>query len=348
MPFSTAVASCPFKIGHTPLTAYQVRIGNLAHELLVKEERCNEFGSVKDRVAWYILSKTIEKIGPVKSVVDASSGNYGNALACICQRMGIGATIVSSASISAHNAAQIKAAGARLVIAEPRPGETANAARMRLAGEIAAQEGSVFLDQYSNPLNPASHQTWTAPELFADGPFDAVFMTSSSGGTSRGFADYLKAHPRPTELCLVEPESSCAFLDSPSGCTDKLKIPAFGSQRRSSFAGMKPDPGMIRMDEATTLAAFTLLHERQLSKVGLSSTGVILGALDWLARQDKPARVACICADGDERYLDEIQSRYIPSAGQEAYESALKRLAPVIGGIKCLGPVNADAKAAAH
>jgi hypothetical protein len=191
MPFSTAVASCPFKIGHTPLTAYQVRIGNLTHELLVKEERCNEFGSVKDRVAWYILSRTIEKIGPVKSVVDASSGNYGNALACICQRLGIGATIVSSASISAHNAAQIKGAGARLVIAEPKPGETSNAARMRVAGEIAEQEGTVFLDQYSNPLNPAAHQNWTAPELFADGPFDAVFMTSSSGGTSRGFADYL-------------------------------------------------------------------------------------------------------------------------------------------------------------
>lgn len=348
MPFTTVVASCPFKIGHTPLTAYQVRIGDLTHELLVKEERCNEFGSVKDRVAWYILSKTIEKIGPVKSVVDASSGNYGNALACICQRLGIGATIVSSASISAHNAAQIKGAGARLVIAEPKPGETSNAARMRVAGEIAEKDGSVFLDQYSNPLNPAAHQNWTAPELFAAGPFDAVFMTSSSGGTSRGFADYKKAHPGPIQLCLVEPESSCAFLDSPSGCTDKLKIPAFGSQRRSSFAGMKPDPGMIRMDEAATLAAFTLLHEHQLSKVGLSSVGVILGALDWLSRQDTPSRVACICADGDERYLDEIQSRYIPAVGQQAYEAARARLAPVIAGMRLVGPVQQTAKAAAQ
>lgn len=348
MPFSTAVASCPFKIGHTPLTAYQVRVGHHTHELLVKEERCNEFGSLKDRVAWYILSKTMKKTGPVKAVVDASSGNYGNALACICQRMGIAATIVSSASISAHNAAQIKAAGARLVIAEPKPGESSNAARMRVAGEIGQQDGSVFLDQYSNPLNPAAHQNWTAPELFADGPFDAVFMTSSSGGTSRGFADYLKAHADKTELCLVEPESSCAFLDSPSGCAEKLKIPAFGSQRRSSFAGMKPDPDMIRMDEAATLAAFTLLHEHDLSKVGLSSVGVMLGALDWLSRQDKPNRVACICADGDERYLDEIQSRYIPSVGQEAYDAAYGRLAPMIAGMRCLGPVTAEAKTAAQ
>jgi len=348
MPLTTAVASCPFKIGLTPLTAFEVKIGNFTHELLLKEERCNEFGSLKDRVAWYILSRTIEKTGPVKAVVDASSGNYGNALASICQRLGIAATIVSSASISAYNAAQIQGAGARLVIAEPKPGETANAARMRLAGEIARQEGSVFLDQYSNPLNPASHQNWTAPELFADGPFDAVFMTSSSGGTSRGFADYLTAHPGKTQLCLVEPESSCAFLESPSGCSDKLKIPAFGSQRRSSFAGMQPDPGMIRMDEASTVAAFDLLHEHELSKVGLSSVGVILGALDWLSRQEKPARVACVCADGDERYLDEVPTRYIPAVGEEAYKAARARLAQVIAGMRCLGPVRPAVTAAAR
>lgn len=344
MPFTTAVADCPFKIGHTPLTSYRIKLGAHTHELLVKEEHCNEFGSVKDRVAWYILSKTIEKTGPVKAVVDASSGNYGNALACICERMGIGATIVSSASISAHNAAQIEGSGARLVIAEPKPGETANAARMRVAGEIGQQDGSVFLDQYSNPLNPAAHQNWTAPEVFADGPFDAVFMTSSSGGTSRGFADYLKAHPSRTQLCLVEPESSNAFLDSPSGSTEKLKIPAFGSQRRSSFAGMKPEPGMIRMDEASALAAFTLLHEHGLSKVGLSSVGVMLGAIEWLSRQDKPSRVVCICADGDERYLDEIESRYIPSVGQEAYDAARARLAPVIAGMQRMATVKADAE----
>src|SRR5690606_25269604 len=118
-----------------------------------KEERQNEFGSVKDRVAWYVLSKTIEQTGPVSAVIDASSGNYGYALSCICQRMGIAATIVSSPSISAYNAAGIERAGARLIIAEARPGESSNAARMRIAGEIAAEEGLTFLDQYANPLN---------------------------------------------------------------------------------------------------------------------------------------------------------------------------------------------------
>ena len=121
MPAKPVTAECPFQIGKTPLTPYSLTLNGIAHTLLVKEERCNAFGSVKDRVAWYILSRTIEQQGPVTSVVDASSGNYGYALASICKRMGIEATIVSSPSISAYNAAGIEGAGAKLVIAEAQP-----------------------------------------------------------------------------------------------------------------------------------------------------------------------------------------------------------------------------------
>lgn len=333
MPFNTSPIDSPFRIGKTPLTSYRIMLGGQPHELLVKEERLNEFGSVKDRVAWYVLSKTMEKTGPLEAVIDASSGNYGNALACICSRLGIAATIVSSASISAHNAAEIEGSGARLVIAEPRPGETANAARMRVAGEIAAKEDLTFLDQYANPLNPDSHRYWTAPEVFAEGPFDACFVTASSGGTARGFSDYLKAEGSRTRLYLVEPAASCAFLDGDAPAGTKLKIPAFGSLRRSSFAGIVPDPDMIRMDEASALAAFALLHERDLSKVGLSSVGVMLGAIDWLSQQAAPSRAVCICADGDERYLDEFETRYVPSVDRAEYEAAYARLAPIFGTI---------------
>ncbi|MEZ5946624.1 MAG: pyridoxal-phosphate dependent enzyme [Hyphomonas sp.] len=229
MPSRTAFTDCPFRIGKTPLTRYELVLNGLRHELLVKEERCNEFGSVKDRVAWHVLSQTLKKTGPVKAVVDASSGNYGYALASICQRLGIAATIVSSPSISGYNAAGIERAGARLIIAEGEPGESSNAARVRVAGEIAEAEDLVFLDQYSNPLNPAAHETWTAPEVFAEGPFDACFVTSSSGGTARGFSDYLKAHPGLAKLYLVEPAASGAFLDAAPGAGNKLKSPAMAA-----------------------------------------------------------------------------------------------------------------------
>ena len=130
-------------------------------------------------------------------------------------------------------------------------------------------------------------------------------------------------------LYLVEPQASGAFLDAPQA-GGKLKIPGYGSQRRSSFSGMKPDPNMIRIDEPSTLAAFALLHEYGLAEVGLSSVGVMLGAIDWLSRQDAPSCAVCICADGDERYLDEFESRYVPSVERADYDAAHARLRPAI------------------
>ena len=326
------IKDCPFDIGNTPLTSFSIRLNGIEHTLCLKEERCNAFGSVKDRVAWYILARTMEEAGPVSAVVDASSGNYGYALASICQKMGIGATIVSSPSISAFNAEGIRRAGGRLVIAEPALGECANSARMRVAGEIAATEGSTFLNQYANFMNPASHEHWTAPEVFAQGPFDACFVTSSSGGTARGFTDYLQASPNGTQLVLVEPAASSAFLEA-DDAAGKLKVPGYGSQRRSSFAGMRPDPSMLRVDEASVLAAYCLLSARGLTQIGLSSVGVALGAITWLSQQSAPKRAVCICADGDERYADEIDARYIPAIGEAAFEAARARLEPVIGGM---------------
>ncbi|RAN37098.1 pyridoxal-phosphate dependent enzyme [Hyphomonas pacifica] len=341
MPFNSAPNECPFKIGHTPLTRFSIQIGDHQHELLIKEERLNEFGSIKDRVAWYILSRTIEAQGPVTAVVDASSGNYGNALACICERQGIEATIVSSPSISAYNAEGIRKAGARLVIAEAQPGESSNAARMRVAGEIAKAEGMVFLDQYANFLNPASHQNWTAPEVFAQGPFDACFATSSSGGTARGFTDYLRAHQDKTPLFLVEPQGSCAFVAPDDSDGEKLKIPGYGSQRRSTFAEITPPPAMLRVQEPAVLAAFALLHEHKLAEVGLSSVGVMLGAMQWLSEQDGSRSAVCICADGDERYVDEFEGRYLPSVDRADYDAAYAELNPIIASMKQVMRANA-------
>lgn len=347
MPFSSPLADCPFEIGDTPLTRFSIQVGDLEHELAIKEERRNEFGSIKDRVAWYILSKTIEKLGKFDSVVDASSGNYGYALARICERMGIDATIVSSPSISAYNAAGIRNAGGRLVIAEANPGESSNAARMRVAGEIASETGQVFLDQYANFLNPAAHEHWTAPEVFSEGQFDACFVTSSSGGTARGFRDYMAGHAKETRLFLVEPEQSCAFVPPEHLTGEKLKIPGYGSQRRSTFSEIDPEPVVLRVEEPAVLSAFSLLHEHALAEVGLSSVGVMLGAIRWLSEQDRPRRAVCICADGDERYLDEFESRYLSSVDRAAYDRAHAELSPIVSSMRRKSPEPAQSHAEA-
>lgn len=325
-------AACPFQIGKTPLTAFRVSLNGLEHTLYLKEERFNEFGSVKDRVAWYILAQHLDEARRVGHVVDASSGNYGYALSRIGQRLGLKVTIVSSASISEYNAQGIRDAGANLVIAEPQPGESSNAARMRIAGDVAQDEGAVFLDQYRNSDNPTCHRVWTAPEVFAQGKFDACFVAASSGGTARGFADYLDASDLDTELFLVDPFGSCAFVEPDADCKSKLFIPGYGSGRRSTFADM-PEPADIRVDEPRVLAAFKYLRSNGLTGIGLSSTGVMLGAIDWLSSATEPRRVVCICADGSERYDDELESRYLTSVSAPDLEAAKAKVEACLSGV---------------
>ena len=104
---------------------------------------------------------------------------------------------------------------------------------------------------------------------------------------------------------------------------------------------------MLRVEEADVLAAFSLLHEHGLSEVGLSSVGVILGAIQWLSEQDLSRRVVCICADGDERYFDEFETRYVPSVDRTSYEASRARLGPTIGSMHRITSGQAQVRARA-
>lgn len=330
---SRETSDCPFEIGNTPLTSLTLAVGGLTHEICLKEERFNAFGSIKDRVAWYILSKTLSGREKPAGVVDASSGNYGFALASIGKALGLPVTIVTSASISGFNADGIRQAGAQLILAEAQPGESSNAARMRVAGEIAERESLLFLDQYSNALNPLCHQNWTAPELLRDGPFDACFVAASSGGTARGFIDCLSATNSRTKLVLVEPGASQAFVAAETAHGAKLTIPGYGSGRKSSFAGNMAPPALVRISNEQVLSSAVYLAENAFPAIGLSSIGVLLGAIKWLETATSPMRVACVCADGAERYSGEMETRYLPGADTDTLQSASARLASTLEGL---------------
>ena len=292
-----------FSIGNTPMTdlAYTSRTG-VPHVIHIKEERCNQFGSIKDRVAFYLLSKWHAAGRLEPRVVDASSGNYGFALASIGQVLGLDVTIVSSGSITDYNRRGIQRTGADLIIATPRPGESSNAARMRVAGDVAKAQGASFLNQYESPANPESHQCWTAVETFGARTFDACFLAASSGGTASGIFAYLESAGLQTELVIAEPTGSRAFQDPGDPKAAKPCIPGYGSGRRSSFAVSGPRLNVSRVDEKAVQLAFELWDMETWPPIGASSVGTVLAAMDWLDRADTPRQVVCICADGRERY----------------------------------------------
>ena len=321
----------PIPMGRTPVAQLIVEIGELKHTILLKEERWNPFGSVKDRVAWGLLWDAFNK-GELKAgdhIVDASSGNYGCALACLGKQLGLGVTIASSSNISTFNVEAIRRAGAALIIAEPFAGESMHEARLRTAREIAIKKGAFFLDQYHNAANYETHRVWTAPETLSNPGIQACFVCASSGGTARGFANYIYFNSSEVQLVLVDALRSRVFFEPPALDGVSLTIPGFGSSKPSEFAPLPVVAGLMRVADAQVIAAFELVLQLNICSSGLSSAGLLVGTLNWLAKQGEPKKVICLCADGAEKYVSDLtaagnlESKY---PGLHQHKRSLERI----------------------
>jgi cysteine synthase len=286
-------------IGDTPRLQYELAVGELRHEIYFKLERFNSFGSLKDRVALAVIEPLLACGGRSHNlrVLDASSGNYGVALAGLGQRLGFGVTIVAPTKISDYNREAIARSGAELIIRDRDYTEYAQ--------ELHHHRDAVYLDQYNNPANPGVHADWTAPETLAGLPrVDAVFVAASSGGTARGFRQYLRTFAPETKLVVADsPRSAVLAPASDSGAPPK--IPGLGSSRKCTFE-FSHTPEMVRVAEDVVFRARAVaLGEGVLPPIGLSSFGVLCGALVWLQKQAEPRSVVLVCADGAEKYTAE-------------------------------------------
>ncbi|GLS24182.1 hypothetical protein GCM10007874_72030 [Labrys miyagiensis] len=274
----------------------------MEHEIRIKEEYRNAFGSIKDRVAWALLAEAIGSgsLGPHGHVIDASSGNYGIALASLGRMLDVQVDIVVSAGTPAATVDLIRAAGASIHVAEPVQGETLHQGRIALAGEIAAQTGATFLDQYNNPGNPNTHYRWTAAETFESFLPDAMFVSASSGGTAAGISRYVRDRKLSFPLIVVDSIAS-NILAKPMN-EGRLLVPGMGSKRRTSFVPESGDYQLLRIPDSQALACYSLLEAGAGLSLGLSSCGVLAGALRWLSLQKQPCKVAMLGVDGRGKY----------------------------------------------
>lgn len=299
----------PLAIGNTPWLGLEVTLNGIRHEIQLKEEYRNAFGSIKDRVAWKLLADAIAagSLEPAGRVIDASSGNYGIALARLGGMYGVDVEIVVSEGIPATTVARIRDAGATLHIARRRGGETLHAARIALAGELAERGGALFLDQYNNPGNPACHRDWTAPEIFVQAGLDALFVSASSGGTAAGVSCYLSGRATNCRLVVVDSRASDILSDAERPEAGLL-VPGMGSKRRTRFLPIAGSYSLLRIWDHQALACYCLLREGEGLSLGLSSCGVLAGVIDWLSGQDHPCKVAMLGTDRHGKYLDHVEA----------------------------------------
>src|SRR3981081_102387 len=200
-------------VGRTPMVQLTRLVGEGDADVFAKLEAFNPGGSVKDRIGVSMI-EAAERQGRIEpgktTIVEATSGNTGIALAFVCAAKGYDLVLTIPQGMSREREGLLRLYGARVVTPEWRGGmsEGVHAAR------ALATNDDVFLpDQFSNPANPEAHRQTTGPELWEalDGKIDYLVAGVGTGGTITGAGSFLKERNKDLKVIAVEPATSAVL-----------------------------------------------------------------------------------------------------------------------------------------
>jgi cysteine synthase B len=280
-------------VGNTPLVRLQRIPGNTSNIILVKLEGNNPAGSVKDRPALSMIAHAEARgdIKPGDTLIEATSGNTGIALAMAAAIKGYKMVLVMPDNQSLERRQTMKAFGAELVL-------TPKAGSMELARDTAdkmqAEGRGVILNQFANPDNPLSHYEGTGPEIWRDTEGKITHFVSSMGttGTIMGTSTYLKEMNPAIQIVGVQPR-------------DGAQIPGIRKWPQEYLPGICDFSRIDRMIEVGQPDAEEMT--RRLAReegifAGISSGGALVAALQLSQEVENAVIVSIVCDRGD-RYL---------------------------------------------
>ncbi len=297
--------SVDFLIGNTPilrLRGLEEKTGSLAR-IYAKLESYNPAGSVKDRVAKYIIDDA-EKKGSIKAgsvIIEPTSGNTGIGIAMISAARGYRAIIVMPDTMSIERRRMIEGYGAEVVLTDGALGmKGAIEYAERLRGEIP---GSIIAGQFENPANPKAHFETTGPEIL-DGMgknIDAFVCCVGTGGTISGVGKYLKSNLENIRVYAVEPEGSAILSGGKAGAHGIQGIGAGFIPKTLDTASYDE---VITVSDEEAYEYARLVMKTDAVSCGISS-GAALAAVLKLAKNPlfKDKNIVTILPDGSEKYL---------------------------------------------
>ncbi len=280
-------------IGNTPLVRLQRLPGVTSNTVLVKLEGNNPAGSVKDRPAYNMILQAEQRgeITPGDTLIEATSGNTGIALAMVCAVKGYKLILIMPENMSEERKASMSAYGAQLLLVS----ETEGMEGARDLAERMAQEGKgKLLDQFGNQDNPGAHYLQTGPEIWEQTAGTVTHFVASMGttGTIMGVSSYLKEKNPSISIVGLQPREGS-------------KIPGI---RRWPEAYLPAIYDASRIDEVIDVAQVDAENTmRALAReegifCGVSSGGAVFGALQ-LSRQLENAIIVAVICDRGDRYL---------------------------------------------
>ena len=272
-------------IGNTPLV-------QISDKIYAKLETYNPSGPIKDRMAYYIITKAIAR-GELKrgdTIVEATSGNTGIAMSMIGAAMGYPVIIIMPRNMSEERKCQMRIYGAKII----EVGDNAFKDAIALRDEMCASNEHYFNPrQFSNPDNIECHKTTTGVEIIKQCPNLSAFIAGSgTGGTIMGVTDILMIAGKDTKVIQVQPEESNAthgiqgINDGEDFLLDKSIL-----------------DGVIYVKTADAIKRAKRLAKENGLLVGISAGANVLAAEQWVAENNPEHPVVTILCDRGERYF---------------------------------------------
>ena len=289
-------------IGGTPLVKLNHLGDDVKATVLAKLEFYNPANSVKDRIGAAMIDAA-EKSGELQAggtIVEATSGNTGIALAMVGGSRGYKVILTMPESMSKERRMLLRAFGAELVLTEAAKGMKG---AVEKAEEIAAENGAVQVKQFDNPANLEVHRRTTAEEIWTDteGSVDALVSGIGTGGTISGVGQVLKERKGEVKIFAVEPQES-AILNG--GAPGPHKIQGLGANFVPSVLDREVYDEVVDIDAETSMERARDVARTEGLLVGISSGAAIEAAARIGAREEFAGKtIVVIVPDFGERYL---------------------------------------------
>jgi cysteine synthase len=304
-PLASAIpANLADLVGNTPLVRFTRVAPDCGAELIGKLEAYNPAGSVKDRigVAMIDAAEAEGRIEPGRTtIVEATSGNTGIALAFVCAARGYDLVLTMPQGMSRERENLLRLYGARVEITESLGGmnEAVDAA-CRMASE---RSDCWRPDQFSNPANPEIHRRTTAEEIWSalDGELDALVAGVGTGGTITGAGERLKERNPDLYVLAVEPKASPVLS---GGLPGPHKIQGIGAGFVPAVMNIEVVDEIMAVDDEDAIATARLVSRTEGVLAGISCGAALWAAIELGRRPEwSGKRIVVIMPDSGERYV---------------------------------------------
>ena len=280
-------------VGNTPLVRLQRLPGATSNTILVKLEGNNPAGSVKDRPALSMIQHAEQRglIKPGDTLIEATSGNTGIALAMAAAIKGYKMVLIMPDNMSSERRAAMSAFGAELILVSKE--QSMEGAR-DLADQMQRDGKGLVLDQFSNQDNPLAHYEGTGPEIWRDTQGTITHFVSSMGttGTIMGTSRYLKEMNPEIQIVGLQPQEGASIPG----------IRRWPKEYLSSIFDESRVDQVIDVAQKDAEVTMRLLASEEGILCGVSSGGAVAGALQLSSQLENAVIVAIVCDRGD-RYL---------------------------------------------